>query len=381
MNLENLPVIDNHCHPFPTNRLPNETERMWSLSLNKLPLEDIRNMSFYQMSVEEMRRFHNLDTNLSQPEVIEKIKEIYLNDPEKYIEKLWEDINLKMIIADVGSPVTDIRLTKDELNEFDEINKSVKIGKVNRIERVTDDLLKEELSFDEFKIRFIENTNKMIADQELISLKSIIAYKTGLGIEPKNETEVRKGYYAYLADKTDESAAKIIRDYAFLMGAKVAADNDIPLQIHTGAGDSPLSNLTINNPLLMYEAINHEMCKNTKIVMVHAGYPNVEYAAYLVGQYENMYLDVSSMCPYAGHAVDGKLRAIFEIAPFNKVLYGSDGSGMPDFIWFGAKYFKRVLGKTLQNLIDDNVITEEYAMKAAKMVLTENAKKVYKLDI
>jgi len=381
MNIDLMPVIDNHCHPFPTNRIPNEWERMWSITLNNIPLEDIRNSTFFQMSIEEIRRHHGIESSASYNDIMLKIKESYLTDTQAYTAKLWQDANIKMIIADIGFPVTNKRLTKDEIDEFNYINSSISIGRINRIERITDDLLHEELPFNEFAMRFVKDTKKMIFDQNLIALKSIIAYKTGLDIKLLNDSDVRKGYYAYLADKSDGEAEKTIRDYAFLMGAQIASEHNIPLQVHTGAGDSPISNMRINNPLLLFNAINDERCKNTRIVMVHAGYPNVEYAAYLVGHYENIYLDVSSMCPFFGHAIDVKLRSIFELAPFNKVLYGSDCSGIPDLLWFSAKYFKHVLAKTLSNFIEEGVLTEEYAMKAASMVLSENVKRIYNIKL
>ena len=86
------------------------------------------------------------------------------------------------------------------------------------------------------------------------------------------------------------------------------------------------------------------------------------------------------MCPYFGHAIDGKLRSIFELAPFSKVLYGSDGAGIPNLFWFSAKYFKRVLAKTLNNFVAEGVLTEEYSMKAASMVLSENTKRIYNIE-
>ncbi len=284
-----------------------------------------------------------------------------------------------MIIADIGSPVTNKRLTKVELDEFAYLNQSIKVGYINRIERVTDDLLEKHLPFSEFRQMLVQNLEAMVKDENLIALKSIIAYRTGLEIVPLSISEVQKGYYAYLADINDKSAEKKIRDFVFLTSAALCKEMQIPLQVHTGAGDSPLSNLIINNPLLLFQAINDPRCKDTRIMMVHAGNPNVEYAAYLVGHYPNLYLDVSSMLPYFAHAVETKLKTIFEFAPFNKVMYGSDAGGIPDHFWFAAKYFKRVLGKILSEFVEDKILSEEYALKAGEMILSENARKFYKL--
>jgi len=376
LDFESYPVIDNHCHPFPTNRVPEVIENTWTISLNELPVDDIRNSAYFQMSTGEMCRHHGIE---SIDEMLALRKKQYEENPQVYIEKLWKDINLEMIIADIGSPVTNKRLTKVELDEFAYLNQSIKVGYINRIERVTDDLLEKHLPFSEFRQMLVQNLEAMVKDENLIALKSIIAYRTGLEIVPLSISEVQKGYYAYLADINDKSAEKKIRDFVFLTSAALCKEMQIPLQVHTGAGDSPLSNLIINNPLLLFQAINDPRCKDTRIMMVHAGNPNVEYAAYLVGHYPNLYLDVSSMLPYFAHAVETKLKTIFEFAPFNKVMYGSDAGGIPDHFWFAAKYFKRVLGKILSEFVEDKILSEEYALKAGEMILSENARKFYKL--
>lgn len=379
LDFTQLPVIDHHCHPFPIARIPEEWERMWTISLNKVPMEDIRNSVFFQMSIEMMRQYHGFPKTCTADELMQHCLSAYRQDPEAYTEQLWEDANIVMLLADIGSPVTEKWLTQEELEEFHSINRSVKIGRINRIERVTDALVKEQIPFPDFQNRLENSLADMVAEQQLVALKSIIAYKTGLEVEPLPKEEVEQGYEAYLREPQNLQAQKIVRDYAFLTGARVAGELGIPLQVHTGAGDSPLSDMRVNNPLLLYKALNDECCKNTDIAMVHAGYPNVEYAAYLVGHYANVYLDVSSMCPYFGIAIEDKLRAILELAPVNKIMYGSDGSGMPDFLWYSAVYFKKALEKTLGGLVEEKHIQEDFAFRAARMILSDNVRRIYRL--
>ena len=65
-------------------------------------------------------------------------------------------------------------------------------------------------------------------------------------------------------------------------------------------------------------------------------------------------------------------------APFNKVMYGSDGGGIPDHIWFSAKYFKRVLAKTMDQFVEDQILSQSFAEEAASWILSENVKRLYK---
>ena len=374
--IESFAVTDNHTHPFPLTRIPAEVERSWSLTMfPSYPLNDIRNTSAFLNCSRMMCAYHGIE---DVDEMLAYRKKDYESDPRAYTHALYQDANITTLLVDIGSPITNKRHTKEEMDQWWSVVKGMRIGLLNRIENVTDDLLLENLSFDDFASRLVLELKNMVERQRLIALKSVIAYRTGLAIRPLPIAEVRKGYYAYFANKNDREAIKVIRDYAFLQGSQVAAELDIPLQIHTGIGDCPLCDLRDHNPLLLHDALNDPHCRDTKIMLVHCGYPNVEYTAYLVAQYPNLYMDVSSMVPYAGHGVDGKLRQILELAPFTRVCYGSDTGCVPDLTWYAAKYFKKVLAKTLNQLEQEGIITENYAYKAAHMILQENVENLYK---
>ena len=60
-------------------------------------------------------------------------------------------------------------------------------------------------------------------------------------------------------------------------------------------------------------------------------------------------------------------------------MYGSDGAGDVDPIWFSAVNFKRVLGRVFDTLVERHVFTRSYGEKAARLILTENAERFYHL--
>lgn len=373
---DDLPVIDNHCHPFPLGRVPAVIENTWTISLNALPTQDIRNSVYFQMSTAEMCRYHGI---ADVDAMLRHRQEQYEADPKAYTQALWRDANVQALLADVGSPVTNKRLTEQELQEFAWLNDSLDLHYINRIERVTDDLLPLALPFDDFVSRFLQDTRELIQAQHLLALKSIIAYRTGLAIEALPESQVRQAYARYLLSPSDKAAEKVIRDFIFLTSAQLCRELGMVLQLHTGAGDSPLSDLRINSALLLYDALNDPRCRDTKLMLVHAGNPDVEHAAYLVGHYANVYLDLSSMLPYFGHAVEDKLRAILAFAPTTKILYGSDGGGIPDHHWFAAKYFKRALSRVMERFVNDQILRETFVEETARNILSENARMLYNI--
>jgi predicted TIM-barrel fold metal-dependent hydrolase len=67
------------------------------------------------------------------------------------------------------------------------------------------------------------------------------------------------------------------------------------------------------------------------------------------------------------------------MAPMNKVMYGSDGGKFPESYWIAAILVKQELSNALQELIDSRYIDEDYAYKVGGWILSENAKRVYKV--
>ena len=99
----------------------------------------------------------------------------------------------------------------------------------------------------------------------------------------------------------------------------------------------------------------------------------------LLNHYTNIYADISSFCPYAGMAAEDKLLKLFEMAPLNKVCFGTDGCCIPEHTWFGAIFMKRVLAEALDRLVERGHISYDFAERSARNILSENVKRIYRL--
>lgn len=380
LDLSGIPMVDNHCHPFPVGREPAQFERNLCIGLYPIDPEDMRHTLYYHMITAELRRFFGLPEHTPPDAVLAHRKKVCGEDRRGYIRDLIQDAGLESLLVDFGYPITRKTLTEQEIAEFYGDVEGTAVHSINRIEWVANAILAEEPSFDEFERRLEQETTAMIREQNLIGLKSVIAYLTGLEVQLRSPAETRSGYYAYLANPQDRAAEKAIRDYTFIRACEICRDHNIPLQVHTGLGDSPDCNLLKGNPFLLYDALNDPRTRDTRIVLIHASYPYLEELGMLLNHYSNLYADLSSMVPYASFAAESKLSQIFELAPLSKLFYGSDGGGIPEHMWFGAVYFRRVLAKTLESLVDRGYISADYAMTAARKILCENVYRVYGLQ-
>lgn len=384
LNLSDYPIIDNHTHPFPAKRESADFYRNFSIGLYPVSAENMKNTLYCQMMMNELRRLYQMPL-ASDEEIIKHRNKLAFSDRRAYTQMLWKDAGYVAMLVDFGYPVGQKhdktkKLKPEEIQDMYDVSSPVKIYSIDRIEWIANDLIEEGTPFDEFERKFNELVRQMVESKHLIALKSIIAYYTGLEVKVLPKSEVRTAYQAFSDDRKNSDAEKVVRDYTFLLGCHMAHELDIPLQIHTGLGDSPDCNLLKCNPFLLYDAINLPEVRETKLMLIHGGYPYLEELGMLLNHYENIYADISSLCPYASIAAEDKLLKLFELAPLNKVCFGTDGGSIPEHTWFGAVYLKRILGKVLQSLVDKKYISYEFAETTAKNILYQNVNRIYKLD-
>ena len=172
---------------------------------------------------------------------------------------------------------------------------------------------------------------------------------------------------------------KTIREFLVFKALDLSIKLNVPMQIHTGMGASPSIDVRDANPLNLLNLITHPELSKAKIVLVHCGYPYVEETGYLANQYPGVFVDLSEMNPFIGSGVKNKILSLLEMAPITKVMYGSDGFNTPEVFWIASIICRESLGQAMEELINRGFIDEDFANKSIKLILRENAKKLYNI--
>jgi predicted TIM-barrel fold metal-dependent hydrolase len=73
-------------------------------------------------------------------------------------------------------------------------------------------------------------------------------------------------------------------------------------------------------------------------------------------------------------------RQALGTAPFSKLLYSSDGVGLPEIHWASALHGRRILGEALSEVVDHGELSTDEAMAAGSAILRDNARRLYGLD-
>jgi len=169
-----------------------------------------------------------------------------------------------------------------------------KTKRIVRIESVAEEVavsLKEG-DYMTFQDKYVQKLKSAATDPEVVGLKSVVCYRTGLDIGPRNEKEMRKEFKGWYEKCMHEGSLRInykpINDWIVEIAIIIAGEVGIPIQFHTGLGDQDLRLLKAN-PAHMQNLI--ERFPETKFVLLHSAYPYTREAGYLASVYENVFLD------------------------------------------------------------------------------------------
>jgi predicted TIM-barrel fold metal-dependent hydrolase len=219
-----------------------------------------------------------------------------------------------------------------------------------------------------------------------VAIKFEAAYLRSLDFEPASERDAAAIYAKYVhgGSPTKEDYTRL-QDYLFRYVAGEAGRLGLPVHIHTGAGCGGYFYLSGSNPLLLDSVLNDARLRKTTFVLLHGGSgPFTSDISYLLMK-PNVYTDLSEQTwmesPYRLAEV---LRYWIEWYP-EKILFGTDlypGSGAYDWEeigWQTSEAARQALGIALTEMLHDGEITVPRANEIARMVLRENAMKLYHL--
>ncbi|PLT29387.1 amidohydrolase family protein [Peribacillus deserti] len=378
VSLKDIHAIDVHAHPYLANREPyTGDEYVRQLSLAVIPNEIPQNYKrvhkqpfpgsnmWVQILIQRLAKYFSCEPTLEA--VVEQRNKRAI-DFKTYTRELFQDANLSGIVGDFGYPQPP--LSKKEYRELC----GVQIWEIHRIEPVMVRLSGECKNFAEFVDSYRRDLAEALKKEGMVGLKSIIAYRSGLDITPMNEALAQEEYEEFKGNS--RAAVKNLRDYCLHIAMEECSAANKVMHIHTGIGDGEVV-LPKASPSFLLEMLRDKKYRDTKVHLVHGGYPWVEEAAFIVSILPNVYMDISLQNPFSGHGVKRILSQVFEFAPFDKVMYGSDAFTMPEMNWLGVHLFKECFEEVLNGWVDSDYMDPETAQVIGEMVLYRNFENVY----
>jgi uncharacterized protein len=377
VDLRHVTVVDNHCHGILRSQRFDDAvswRRAFTESADPgMPREHVASTAFYQRLIRTLAAFFDCE-----PEEEAVFAARAQKDATEFTGELLRDANVEILLIDTGYPPPEEVLLGDELAEL----AGCRTEPLLRLETLMERLLSEHGSLEEVKEALAAALDD-VRSQGYVALKSIVAYRTGLNVRGWTGEEAEASFREYKLAAGEGSARlahKPLLDTLLRVAFAEAARQEVPLQFHVGYGDAD-TDLLLGNPLHLRAVLERPEYRSMPVVLLHECYPYTREGGYLAAIYENVYLDLSYGIPPLGY---GEMltftREALGVAPISKLLYSSDGIGVPEFHWMSAIDGRHVLGRALEDLVAHTELSIPEAEAAGEDVLRGNAIRLYRLS-
>ena len=240
----------------------------------------------------------------------------------------------------------------------------------------------------EYRINIVNATLMRWKRGGAVAIKFLSAYARTLDFEVVDEATAIPVYLkaAKGTEPLTDAEQKLLEDYLFGAICAAAGAQQLVVHIHTGNGDGPYFNNGRANPVLLENVINSRAQRKTSFVLLHGGWPYDDLAQAMIDK-PNTYVDFSAQTFYlATHRIAEVLRNWLSWHP-EKVLFGSDAYSdvdSPLSDWEEKEFLmtskaRRALTIALTAMVQNGEITRERALEIARLVLRDNAMKLYGL--
>lgn len=209
-----------------------------------------------------------------------------------------------------------------------------------------------------------------------VAFKSIAAYRTGFGIDwnPPDDADLIRAVRTTLGKPDPRVDDPLIE--AFIVSE--ALKSGLPIQFHVGFGDSD-ARLSDGDPTLLGPLIDRAAGLYVPIVLLHCA-PFERQAAWLCSLHRNVYMDLSLTTLHAGPRTRDIIERTLEWCPPARLLYGSDGIGVPETHALEASVWRTAVGDVYTKRVEEGFLDVREACREIGMLSYANSERLYMLE-
>lgn len=376
LDLSNIFVVDNHCHPVLLH------QHLDAVSFRGY-FTEATDSSFAERhvanSVYYLWALHQLATFFGCAHTEEDVLTVRNSmGSDALLEHLYRAANIDTLVLDPAHPLSSECYSPERMGQLGHC----RTAKMLRLETLMQQLILEHDDFDAVLEHFSTEVS-YAREHGFCALKSIVAYRTGLNIAEWKKDEAVASFAVAREEATKQGylriAHKPLIDYLLHVAFQHAAEQQLPVQFHTGYGDSD-TDMRLGNPLQLRDVLERRDYYTMPIVLLHESYPYTQLGAYLAAVYPHVYFDLSYTIPFVDKLeMLAFTRQAISVAPASKLMFSTDGIHIPEMHWLGAIRGRSVIAQVLDEMIEADEINEDQAYDIAQQILHDTAYAVYQL--
>lgn len=212
-------------------------------------------------------------------------------------------------------------------------------------------------------------------------VKVFLAYSRTLDFKRVDAESARKVFRSLVNGNEDHvisfESAKPLQDYMFCRLLDLADEYDLPVAFHTGltAGDGNFINNSnptlLTNIFIEYPDIN--------FVLYHGSYPFGGELSALAKNFRNVYIDMNWVYSISPTYSERYLNEWLETVPASRLIAFGGDCMVVENVYSELITAKWIISKVLSDKVRDKYLSESEAKTIARMILFDNASKLYNL--
>lgn len=364
----------------------NSLDQLWEM--NGEFLHYARLTSYNQHFLEGLKKCYNYNELTFTKEGIEKlsnqIKENY-QDYDIWYKKCFDKLNFETMFLDQYWAPHNSQIDKKYYTFVLQTNMLVSnIGPAKLIytQEHKDILALKSLSgiesvqtLDDF-LNFSKALVKDAKENGAVALKNSQAYWRTINYE--NIAYERAAELFKKAPEIGKSEEKELQDFMFHWLVDLAAEYQLPVQIHTGYLAGNGNQLDRGHPLKLNNLfLQHP---KTKFDVFHGGFPWTGEFVALGKMFPNVYLNLVWLPQISKQRAIATFNEMLDCVPYNKFLWGGDCHFIEETIG-SLEFGKQVVCEVLTQRILNGQLDEPTAEKIISAVFRDNAIQLFKIDL
>jgi predicted TIM-barrel fold metal-dependent hydrolase len=376
IDLTSIPLADNHCHGIFQSQEPEDLTAWRGLFTESfdpaMRSTHVATTLFYHRLIRAMAGFFECEP--TEEAVLAARRHL---DDHTLIREFLSAANFDVLFVDKGYPPPEMLLSDAIVSGL----ANCRVAPMLRVELLMQRLIAENTTLSAVTEALRSALND-VRGQGYAAIKSIVAYRTGLDIRTWSIDDVEEAFAVARREVQERGSLRLVLkpllDTLLHVTFAEAARQELPIQFHTGYGDTD-ADMLLANPLYLRAVLERREYRGMQVVLLHQSYPYTQQGAYLATVYQNVYFDLSYGIPFLGyHQMLEFTRVALSVAPFSKLLYSSDAVGVPEIHWMSALNGRSILGQVLGECVDQGELSSSEAEKAGVAVLHDNAMRLYK---
>ena len=211
-----------------------------------------------------------------------------------------------------------------------------------------------------------------------VGLKTAMAYDRIIRFDDTPREVAEKIFDQITSRELTREQRRPLEDFMMHQVIRRAGKYGLPVQIHTGAQLGPGNDITNARPTHLLNLF--QKYPETTFVIFHGGFPYMGELTAMVKNYANVHLDMCLMPVFSMSVAREWLHKWLETLPVNKInVFGGDCMFL-EGTYGHSVMARRLVTETLAGKVAAGDLSVEDALKIARMILRENAVKLYRLE-